>query len=53
MPVNIKKNDEKSYSEITIDISKADPTELSRVAADGDRKYQLGIIEFPLYLSYY
>jgi len=45
LPPGLKQDDNGSYSEITVDSKREDPTELSRRAADGDRKYQLGIID--------
>jgi len=45
LPVGLEKEDIKKYSEIVINTRREDPLESSRKATDGDRKYQLGIID--------
>jgi hypothetical protein len=45
LPPGIKKDDINSYSEIEVKVKADNPLEALRKAADGDRKYQLGIID--------
>ena len=53
IPPKLKKDDIHSYSEVKVKLKREDPTELSRRAADGDRKYQLGIIDQETNLTQY
>jgi hypothetical protein len=53
IPRKMKEGDAESYSEITVDLKKDDPMAESRRSAEGDRKYQLGIIDSEeLYMEY-
>jgi len=53
LPAGLKVDDIKSYSKITVNTKRDDPLESLRAAADGDRKYQLGIIDLETNLIEY
>jgi hypothetical protein len=46
LPKGLHKGDENTYSEITVDIKKEDEQELSRKAAEWDRRYEMGLTTF-------
>ena len=53
LPEGISKVDCNSYSELTVDITKEDPQDMSRRQAEGDRRFQMGIIDMEeLYINY-
>jgi hypothetical protein len=53
LPEGLRKDDYKSYSDLTVDIKKTDPNDLSRKAAEGDRRFEMGIIDLEtLYVDY-
>ena len=52
-PKGLSEKDCRSYEELTVDIKRQDPTDLSRRAAEGDRRYSQGIIDLDeLYINY-
>lgn len=53
LPKGLNKEDCKSYTELKVDIRKEDPQDMSRKAAEGDRRFEMGIIdEEELYIEY-
>jgi len=53
LPEGLKETDKNSYTELRVDIRRQDPTDLSRRAAEGDRRFQMGIIDLEeLYINY-
>jgi len=53
LPPGLNEKDKDSYSELRVDIRRQDPTDLSRRAAEGDRRFEQGTIdEEELYIEY-
>ncbi len=53
LPPGLKENDVDSYTEIKVDVKKDDPQDMSRKAAEGDRRFQMGMIDSEeLYITY-
>jgi hypothetical protein len=53
LPEGLQETDKSSYTELRVDIKRVDPTDLSRKAAEGDRRFQMGIIDLEeLYVEY-
>ncbi len=53
LPPDLKKEDVDSYIELRVDIKKEDPQDMSRKAAEGDRRFEMGIIDSEeLYINY-
>jgi hypothetical protein len=53
IPKGLKQDDINSYSEIWVDVAEGSPLDRLRRAADGDRKYKMGIIDLETNLVQY